>query len=52
MQIAVSIRWAIVIDNDVHAFDIDTTAEDIRGNKDTLLERFECGVPGDTTQND
>lgn len=52
MQIAVSIRWAVVIDNDVHTFDIDTTAEDIRGNKYTFLERFECGVPGDTTQND
>jgi hypothetical protein len=41
MQIAVSIRWAVVIDDDVDTLYIDTTAKDICRNKNTLLKSLE-----------
>jgi len=44
MQIAVSIRWAVVIDDDVDTLYIDTTAEDICRNKYTLLKSLESCV--------
>lgn len=50
MQVAVGIRRAIIVDNDVHSFDIDTTAENISCNKDTLLKSLERRVAADTAQ--
>lgn len=41
MKVAVGIRRAIVVDDDVDTFDIDTTTEDIGGDEDTSLESFE-----------
>jgi hypothetical protein len=44
MQVAVRIRRAIVIDDDVHALNIDATSEYVSSDQDTLLESFECGI--------
>lgn len=41
MKIAVRIRGAVVIDDDVDTLNIDTTPKNIGGDKDTLLERLE-----------
>lgn len=48
MKVAVSIRRAIVVDDDINTLDVDTATEDISGNKDTLLEIFESGISVDT----
>ncbi len=52
MEVAVSVGRAVVVDHDVNTLHIDTTAEDIGCNKDTLLERLERRVAGDTTRYD
>ena len=41
VQVAVRIRRRVVVDDDVHALDIDTATEDIRRYQYTLLEVFE-----------
>ena len=41
MQVRVGIAWSIVVDDDVHALDIDTATEDIRRYQYTLLKVFE-----------
>ena len=48
MQVAVCVRRAVVVDDDVHTLDINTTAEDISGDEDTLLECLERCVPRNT----
>ena len=48
MQIAVCIRGAIVVDNNVDTLNIDTTTENIGSHQDTFFERLEGGVPADT----
>ena len=48
MQIAVSIRRTIVVDDDVHTLHIDTTAENVSSDEDTLLEGFESRIAVDT----
>ena len=48
MQVRIRVRWAVVVDDNVDTLDIDTTTEDIRRYQDTLLERLERGVTGDT----
>lgn len=48
MQVTVRIWGTIVVDDDVDTFDINTTAEDIGGDKDTLFEGFEGGISVDT----
>lgn len=48
VQVAVCIRWKVVIDGEVDFFNIDTTTENVSGNTDTLLEILEFLVAFDT----
>jgi hypothetical protein len=48
MKVGVGIAWEIVVDGQVNALDIDTTAEDVGGDADTLLEVLERLVTLDT----
>lgn len=48
VQVAVGIRRAIVVDDNVDTLNINTTSEDVGGDKNTFLERFECSVAVDT----
>ena len=48
MEVTISIRRAVVVDDDVDALYIDTTAENIGGDQDTLLKRLEGSVARDT----
>lgn len=48
MQVRVSVGGEIVVDGEVDALDINTTAEDISGNTDTLVELLEFLVALDT----
>ena len=48
MQVTVSVRRAIIVDDDVDTFDIDTTTEDIGCHENTLFKGFECRVTSDT----
>lgn len=48
MQVAISVTRSVVVDNDIDSFDIDATAEDVSGNKDTLLEILELRITGNT----
>lgn len=48
MQVTVCIRWTIIVDNDVDTFDVDTTAEDISGHENTLLEGFKGSISIDS----
>jgi len=48
MEVAVSVSGAIVIDDDVHTFHINTTPENICSNQNTFLERLEGCVARDT----
>ena len=50
MQIAVSIRRTIVVDNDIDTLYINTTTEDIGRNQYTLFELFKCSVTFDTVR--
>ena len=50
MKVAVSVRRAVVVDDDVHTLDIDTTAKNVGGHEDTLLEGLEGGVARDTEE--
>ena len=47
MQIAVSIRRRVIIYDNVHSFDINTTSEYIGSNKNTFVKGFEGGVSVD-----
>lgn len=40
MQICVWIFWHIIIEHNIHAFNIHTTTKKIRCNKNTLLEEL------------
>ena len=44
MKIGVWIFWHIVVDDDVHTLNVDTSAEDISCHHDSFLEVFELGV--------
>ena len=48
VQVAVGIRWTVIVDHDVDTLHIDTTTEDIRCDEDSLLERLESGIPVDS----
>lgn len=50
MEVAVGIRRAIVVDDDVDTLNINTTSENIRGDENTLLECFECLVSAYTVR--
>jgi hypothetical protein len=47
VKVRVSISRRVVVDDDVDAFDVDTTTEDVGRDEDTLLERLELLVPVD-----
>ena len=49
MQVAICVTRGVVVDDDIDSLDIDATAEDVSGDKDTLLEVLELRVAGDTT---
>lgn len=44
MKVAVRIRWAIVVNDDVYTLNIDTTPENVRRNQNALLKRLERRV--------
>lgn len=50
MEIAVCIRRAVIVDDDVDTLNIDTTTEDISRHEDTLLEGLEGRVAVDTEE--
>ncbi len=50
MQIAVCIRRAVIVDDDIHSFNIDTTSKDVGCHKDALLESLECRITADTAK--
>ena len=47
MQITVSIRWTVIVNDDIDTFNINSTTEYIGRNQDALFERLECGVSTD-----
>lgn len=49
MQVAICITRSVVVDDDIDSLDVNATAEDVSGDKDTLLEVLELRVTGDTT---
>ena len=50
MQITISVRRAVIIDDDVYSLNINTTAEDISSDQNTFLEGFERGVSADSIE--
>ena len=48
VEVAVGVRRTVVVDDDVHSLDVDTTTEDIGGNQYPLLEGFERSITIDT----
>ena len=50
MQITISIRRAVIIDDNVHSLDINTTAEDVSSDQNTFLESFKGSVSADTIE--
>ena len=48
MEVRISISGKIVVDCEVDTLNIDTTAEDISGNTDALVEVLELLVAFDT----
>ena len=50
VEVRVSVSGQIVVDGQVDTLNIDTTAEDIGGNADALVELLELLVPADTTR--
>lgn len=50
LQPVIQLSLAYVVDDHVDTLNIDTTAENVGGDQDTLLERLELLEPGDTTK--
>ena len=48
MEVTVSIRGTVVVDNDVDPLDIDTSTKDISGYQYTLFESLERGITADS----
>lgn len=48
MEVAVSVAGEIVIDGEIDALDINTTAKDVGGNANALVKFFEFLVAFDT----
>lgn len=48
MEVRIRIAWKVVVDSEINALDINTTAEHISGDADTLVKFFELFVPLDT----
>jgi hypothetical protein len=49
VQVAICITRSVIVDDDIDSLDVNPTAEDVSGDKDTLLEVLELRVTGDTT---
>lgn len=49
VQVAICITRSIVVDDNINPLDVDPTAKDVGGDKDTLLEVLELRITGDTT---
>lgn len=47
VEVRVCVARSVVVDDDVDALDVDTTAKDVGRDEDTLLERLELLVPLD-----
>jgi hypothetical protein len=52
VEIAVSIRRTVVIDDNVDTLHVDPPTENIRGDEDTFLERLESSVALDSINRD
>jgi hypothetical protein len=50
MKVRISVTWKVVVDSEVDALDINTTAENIGGNADTFVKLLEFFVTLDTSQ--
>ena len=48
MEVGVSIGRSIIVDDDVHPLNVNSTAKDVSGDKDTFFESLERGVSADT----
>jgi hypothetical protein len=48
VQVGISVSGKIVVDGEVNALNIDTTAKDVSGDTDTLVEFLELLVAFDT----
>lgn len=48
MKIWIGIAWQIVIDGEINAFNVDSSAKDVGSNTDTLVEFLEFLVAFDT----
>jgi len=44
VQVSIRVFWHVVVENDVHSFDIDTSSEEIGGDQDSSLKVFEQRV--------
>lgn len=44
MQVAICIRRAIIVNDNINSFNIDASTENISSNKNALLECFESGI--------
>jgi len=47
MQITVSIRWTVIVNDDIDSLNINAATENIGRDQDALFECFECRVPAD-----
>lgn len=50
MQVRIGLVGHVVVDGDVDALDVDTTAKDVGGDTDSRLELLELLVALDTTK--
>lgn len=48
MQVTISIRRTVIVDDNVNSFNINATTENISGNEDALLESFESRIAADS----
>lgn len=48
MQVAVRVRGTIVVDDNVHALNINSTTENVGSDKNTLFKCLESGISSDT----
>ena len=49
VQVAICVTRSVIVDDDIDSLNVDATAEDVGGDKDTLFEVLELRVTGDTT---
>lgn len=44
VKVTISVRWAIIVDDDVNTLNVNATAENVSGYKNTLFEGLEGSV--------